>query len=175
MPGDYTNNSFTECDADAAYPPGIYPLGNGQTSTFAQRYTGTYTQGGSIGLFTVGQTVTPPNPYSTPASSNCITYSTVSNGIPTAALSSNAFFTWTPGMSFSNLPSSSASASTPTGALLVTTTDAAGSTIVSSEKATASAAKANSYAVQHGASYGPVAIAVFSTIAVIAGASFIMV
>lgn len=77
----YTDNSFTECDADAAYPPGIYPQPNGSTSTFAQRYTGTYTaDGGSIGTFTVGYTVTPQTPYSTPASSNCKTYTSIGNG-----------------------------------------------------------------------------------------------
>lgn len=87
MPGDYTNNSFTSCDADAAYPPGVYPLPNGSTSTFAQRYTGTYTDGaGSIGTFTVGETVTPSSAYSTPASSNCVTHTSVGNGIASLAL-----------------------------------------------------------------------------------------
>jgi hypothetical protein len=76
----YTNNSFTECDADSAYPPGIYPLANGSTSTFAQRYTGTYTVGSSTGTYTIGYTVTPQTAYSTPASSNCITYTSVGNG-----------------------------------------------------------------------------------------------
>ena len=76
----YTNGTFTECMADSAYPPGIYPLANDSTSTFAQRYTGTYTAGGSVGTFTVGQTVTPQTPYSTPASSSCTTYSTIKNG-----------------------------------------------------------------------------------------------
>ncbi|KAL7422328.1 hypothetical protein Q5752_002974 [Cryptotrichosporon argae] len=95
MPGDYTNNSFTECDADSAYPPGVYPLDNGTTSTFAQRYTGTYTiTGTELGTYTIGYTVTPQQAYSTPASSNCITYSTVSNGIPTASLTAGAYFTW---------------------------------------------------------------------------------
>ena len=83
----YTNNSFTSCEADAAYPPGIFPLTNGSTSTFAQRYTGTYTgDGGSIGTFTVGQTVTPQTPFSTPASSMCTTYSSVGNGIALSSL-----------------------------------------------------------------------------------------
>ncbi|TXT03878.1 hypothetical protein VHUM_04301 [Vanrija humicola] len=149
MPGDYTNNSFTECDADSAYPPG------------------------TIGLFTVGQTVTPPAPYSTPASSNCITYSTVSNGIPTAALSSNAFFTWSSGMSFSNLPSSSSSGASSTGSSVVTTTDAAGSTVTSAVKASAS--KSGSYAIQHGSSYGPVAMAVFSAITIVAAVGVLVV
>lgn len=87
MPGDYTNGTFTECEADAAYPPGIY-VENGVTSTFAQRYTGTYTdkEHKTSGVFTVGQTVTPSSAMSVPASSKCTTFSTVSNGIPTALL-----------------------------------------------------------------------------------------
>lgn len=86
MPGDYTNNSFTECEADAAYPPGVYLLKNGSSSTFAQRYTGTYTAKGKIGTFTVGQTITPSSAMSVPASSNCKTYSSISNGLPTELL-----------------------------------------------------------------------------------------
>jgi hypothetical protein len=87
MPGDYTQEGFTSCEADAAFPPGIYPLANGSTSTFAQRYTGTYTaSGGATELWTVGQTVTPQTPYSTPASSNCQTFSSVGNGIASLAV-----------------------------------------------------------------------------------------
>jgi len=82
MPGDYSQTGFTSCDADSAFPPGIYPQANGSTSTFAQRYTGSYTGAdGATSLFTVGETVTPQTPYSTPASSNCVTYSSVGNGI----------------------------------------------------------------------------------------------
>jgi hypothetical protein len=77
----YTENSFTECDGDSAYPPGLYPLTNGSTSTFAQRYTGTYTVGStSTGTFTVGETATPSTPYSIPSTSNCITYATIGQG-----------------------------------------------------------------------------------------------
>lgn len=94
MPGDYTNNSFTSCEADSAYPPGIYPLANGSTSTFAQRYTGTYTDGaGAIQTFTVGETVTPQTPYSTPASSNCVSYTSVGNGIASLAFATNTVAT----------------------------------------------------------------------------------
>jgi len=84
--GDYysSNNTFTSCDGAAAAPPGLYPLANGSTSTFRQRYTGSYTQGGSVGYFTVGQTVTPSAPAWIPATSNCFTYSTISNGVNTA-------------------------------------------------------------------------------------------
>lgn len=58
-----SNNSFTSCDGDPAPPPGLYPQADGSTSTFRQRYTGTYTDGaGNTGMFTVGQTVTPSAP-----------------------------------------------------------------------------------------------------------------
>lgn len=83
--GDFyqSNNSFTSCEGDAAAPPGLYPLPGGGTSTFRQRYTGTYTADGTIGQWTIGNTVTPSAPYTIPATSNCITYSTISNGINT--------------------------------------------------------------------------------------------
>ena len=84
--GDFyqSNNSFTSCDGDAAAPPGLYPLGGGSTSTFRQRYTGTYTADGTVGQWTIGNTVTPSAPFSIPATSNCVTYSTISNGVNTA-------------------------------------------------------------------------------------------
>ncbi len=42
---------------------------------------GSYTgANGATSLFTVGETVTPQTPYSTPASSNCVTYTSVGNG-----------------------------------------------------------------------------------------------
>ncbi|KAL7415452.1 hypothetical protein BDY24DRAFT_276849 [Mrakia frigida] len=86
MPGDYTDDSFTTCDADAAYPPGVYPQPDGSTSTFHQRFTVTGTA-----PFTIGVTVTPSAAYSIPASSNCVTHTSPSNGlaaIVTAAVSS---------------------------------------------------------------------------------------
>ena len=52
-------------------------------STFAQRYTGTLS-GGSV--YTIGDTATPTAAYFTPKSSNCVTTSTISNGIPFASL-----------------------------------------------------------------------------------------
>ncbi|WVO17523.1 hypothetical protein L204_105217 [Cryptococcus depauperatus] len=88
MPGDYTDNSFTECDGDSAYPPGLYVLANGSTSTFQQRYTGTRTNpDGSKATWTQGETVTPSTAFSTPATSNCKTYTSVGNGIASLALS----------------------------------------------------------------------------------------
>lgn len=74
---------FTSCDGDAAAPPGLYPQPGGGTSTFRQRYTGTFTANGSTGRFTVGQTVTPSAPAFYPSQSNCFTYSTISNGVNT--------------------------------------------------------------------------------------------
>lgn len=75
MPGDYQGkqDEFLSCDADAAFPPGIYPDGDGY-STFNQRYTGTLTSN-TYEVYTVGDTATPSGPYSTPSSSNCVTQS----------------------------------------------------------------------------------------------------
>ncbi|KAJ9099761.1 hypothetical protein QFC21_003759 [Naganishia friedmannii] len=91
MPGDYTNGTFDSCLGEAAAPPGSYPdvtSSQGQlataTSTFRQRYTGTWSAGSTGGVFTVGQTVTPAAPAYTPATSSCTYYATVSNGINTA-------------------------------------------------------------------------------------------
>ncbi|WWC64970.1 uncharacterized protein I303_107584 [Kwoniella dejecticola CBS 10117] len=77
------NNSFTSCEGEPAAPPGLYPQPGGGYSTFRQRYTGTYSNEGGVGYFTVGQTVTPSSVAFYPATSNCQTYSTISNGINT--------------------------------------------------------------------------------------------
>ena len=72
--------TFDECAGDAAAPPGLYPQPDGSTSTFRQRYTGTWTQDATTtGIFTVGKTVTPEAPYTYPATSQCTTYSSVSS------------------------------------------------------------------------------------------------
>ncbi|GMK59609.1 hypothetical protein CspeluHIS016_0802150 [Cutaneotrichosporon spelunceum] len=78
-----SNSSFTECDGEPAAPPGLYPLPAGGYSTFRQRYTGTWTNSANkeTGVFTVGQTVTPSAPAFWPKTSNCFTYSTISNGV----------------------------------------------------------------------------------------------
>ncbi|GHJ89745.1 hypothetical protein NliqN6_6147 [Naganishia liquefaciens] len=88
MPGDYTNNTFDSCEGEAAAPPGSYPentSSQGQlataTSTFRQRYTGTWTGPSTTEAWTVGQTVTPAAPAYTPATSSCTYYATVANGI----------------------------------------------------------------------------------------------
>lgn len=79
-----TEATFTECEGEVAAPPGLYPQADGSTSTFRQRYTGSYTNDGTVGYWTVGQTVTPSAPAFWPKSSNCFSYSTISNGVDTA-------------------------------------------------------------------------------------------
>jgi len=77
-----TNGTFTSCEGEAAAPPGLYPLTDGSTSTFRQRWTGTYTDDAKqTHVYTVGQTVTPTAPAFWPKSSNCVTYSTIANGV----------------------------------------------------------------------------------------------
>lgn len=95
MPGNYTNGTFTDCEAEPALPPGWYPQPDGSISTFHQRYTGTNTANGATDLWTIGVTVTPEQPAMTPKSSKCTTFSSVGNGIPTASLGREAAFTWT--------------------------------------------------------------------------------
>jgi hypothetical protein len=85
MPGNYNfNGTFETCEADVAYPPGLYPTAtvNGvpQFSTFAQFFTGVYTANGTPVSYTVGTTVTPEGAYSTPSSSNCKTVTSIANG-----------------------------------------------------------------------------------------------
>ncbi|TXT07484.1 hypothetical protein VHUM_03204 [Vanrija humicola] len=54
-----SNNTFTFCEGENAAPPGLYPQPR----------------------FTVGNTVTPTGPAFFPKTSNCVTYSTISNGV----------------------------------------------------------------------------------------------
>jgi len=88
MPGNYNvNGTFETCDADVAYPPGWYPTatvnGTPVFSTFAQRFTYTPTTGSPI---TIGDLTTPAGAFSTPSSSNCVTTSSIANGVNLAAL-----------------------------------------------------------------------------------------
>ena len=82
MPGDYTDDAFDSCEADAAYPPGIYVSG-GSTSSFQQYATGVWTDRGKEKTFTNGVSTqtTPSTAMSTPSSSNCKKVSSISNGI----------------------------------------------------------------------------------------------
>ncbi|KAJ7232160.1 hypothetical protein B0H12DRAFT_1223254 [Mycena haematopus] len=100
MPGTYQPAGVYEtCDADVAYPPGWYPTvvdGTTSFSTFAQYFTGVYTGAdGQPTPYTVGDTVTPDNPFSTPSSSNCVTQATISNGIAPSLLTADAVGTAT--------------------------------------------------------------------------------
>ncbi|KIY74275.1 hypothetical protein CYLTODRAFT_340473 [Cylindrobasidium torrendii FP15055 ss-10] len=86
MPGNYNfNGTFESCEAEVAYPPGVYVTAIDGTSTgystFAQYYTGVYTADGQPVSYTVGTTVTPTAPQMTPSSSNCKTTATISNGL----------------------------------------------------------------------------------------------
>ncbi|WVQ95492.1 hypothetical protein IAU59_002589 [Kwoniella sp. CBS 9459] len=170
MPGDYTDNSFTECDGDSAYPPGLYPQANGSTSTFQQRYTGTYTDGaGSVGMWTQGQTVTPQTAFSVPATSNCKTYSTIGNGNAAVAVSSS-------NASSSGASSGSASASATGSSMSAAASGSAasGSAAASGSRTTSGAAAASSSGGSSGAlpvaSFGGAYAGLFSAIAVAAGA-----
>lgn len=88
MPGNYDDNVFDTCDGDSAYPPGLYPMADGSTSTFVQYFTGTYMVGTSTVSYTNGSPdqVTPTAAYSMPATSNCVTTSTIYNGIKSLAV-----------------------------------------------------------------------------------------
>ncbi|KAJ7842812.1 hypothetical protein B0H14DRAFT_1022362 [Mycena olivaceomarginata] len=92
------------------------PTGGGTPSSMAPRrpsrrsrsnFTGVYTGGdGQPTSYTVGDTVTPTAPATIPSSSNCVTTSTISNGIPLTSLGITA--------SVSGSASSKASGSSPT-------------------------------------------------------------
>ncbi|KAL4399893.1 hypothetical protein ACI68E_002802 [Malassezia pachydermatis] len=82
MPGDYTSGVFDTCDADPAYPPGIF-IENGSTSSFEQYGTGLWTLNGQRMTYTNGKSgqSTPQIAQSLPKSSNCMTTSSIMNGI----------------------------------------------------------------------------------------------
>ncbi|KAK0538701.1 hypothetical protein OC842_001224 [Tilletia horrida] len=103
MPGNYADNVFESCDGDAAYPPGQYPQGNGQTSQFKQFFVGSYVANGETITYTNGDEnqMTPTAAFSIPATSNCATTSTIANAIASIVPSSST---------------SSSSASSPTAA-----------------------------------------------------------
>lgn len=94
MPGDYTPDVFDTCEADPAYPPGVFVSG-GSTSTFQQYGTGIWTSNGVQKTYTNGDksAKTPTAAQSQPSSSNCSKVSSISNGIkeiiPTSSASSS--------------------------------------------------------------------------------------
>lgn len=129
MPGNYDfNGTFETCEADVAYPPGWYIEGVEGSSTsfssFAQYWTGVV----DGVTYTVGDLVTPTTVQSIPSSSNCVTVSTISNGIDLASLgitatgsaatatATGAKASGTAGSSGSSGSSSSASGSSGNGA-----------------------------------------------------------
>jgi len=79
------------------YPPGRFPKdkvnGTRIFSTFAQRYTGMAPNGVA---YTIGDVTTPSGAYSIPSSSNCVTTSTVANGVDLASLALSSSATATP-------------------------------------------------------------------------------
>ncbi|KAJ6525068.1 hypothetical protein DFH09DRAFT_175804 [Mycena vulgaris] len=190
MPGVYHGpGTFETCDADVAYPPGWYPTvvsGTTSFSTFAQFFTGVYTGGdGQPTPYTVGDTVTPTAPFSTPSSSNCVTKATISNGIAASLLTADAVGTAPPegfSSSVAAAPTSNvgtgsgASASAGAGTLSTakkTTsagTDATGSLSGSGSAATGSSAafRGATIGYGHGGEYAGIAIiSVISTLATI--------
>ncbi|WFD42763.1 hypothetical protein MPSI1_001413 [Malassezia psittaci] len=90
MPGNYYPDQFESCDADAAYPPGIY-VSDGSTSSFQQYATGIWTDDGEVKTYTNGSKgeETPTAAQSQPSSSNCKTYSTIANNIASLAQTSS--------------------------------------------------------------------------------------
>lgn len=105
MPGDYSDNKFDTCEGDPAYPPGLYPQGNGQTSTFQQYFSSVYTApgGGGVQTFVNGSPdqQTPQAAYSLPATSSCSTTATIANNIkeilPSSSSSAGGMSTKTSG------------------------------------------------------------------------------
>ena len=89
MPGDYSPDAFDSCEADPAYPPGIF-VENGSTSSFQQYATGLWTLNGERKTYTNGKKgqKTPSAAQSLPASSNCKPGKSPANGI--ASLSKSA-------------------------------------------------------------------------------------
>jgi hypothetical protein len=173
MPGDYTDNSFTECDADAAYPPGWYPQPDGSISTFAQRYTGTYTSpDGATALWTVGETVTPSTAYSTPASSNCITYSGINYAAASAGVTAAGQSGSASGSSASATASASGSNASASGPGPARSSGGASSNTALAGGSSASSASSSgaANAQYSGSSFGPVLAGFVSVVAVIAGA-----
>ncbi|KAJ7641736.1 hypothetical protein FB45DRAFT_361343 [Roridomyces roridus] len=147
MPGTYHEpGTFESCDADVAYPPGWYPTAtvNGQVqfSTFAQYFEGVYTGGNGLPTaYTVGTTVTPDAPYTIPSSSNCVTTSTIGNGIDASLLTAGAKGS-TPLPGFTSTPATAASApgSSATGSAPVTAGGSPSGSL-STQKITSSSAK----------------------------------
>ncbi|KAJ7187193.1 hypothetical protein C8R46DRAFT_1025097 [Mycena filopes] len=150
MPGTYHGaGTFETCDADVAYPPGWYPTvdaaGSTSFSTFAQFFTGVYTGAdGAPTPFTVGDTITPDAPFSTPSSSNCVTQATVSNGIAQSLVTPGAVGTdILPGFE-STASGKPATGAAPTSAPAASTSAAGGKSTITTKTQTQSSGGAKS-------------------------------
>ncbi|WFD42761.1 hypothetical protein MPSI1_001411 [Malassezia psittaci] len=110
MPGNYTDNIFESCDADAAYPPGIY-VSDGSTSSFEQYATGLWTSSGSILTYTNGESTetTPTTANSMPSSSNCQIVPSIANGIASIIPASSSSAAPVPSSAAAAAPASDAS------------------------------------------------------------------
>lgn len=175
MPGDYTNNSFTSCEGEAAIAPGLYPQPDGSTSTFRQYFTGPG--------YTVGQLVTPTAPAAIPSTSNCVTYSTIGNGVDTASLvvptTRASLATQSSGASSSQsatITSGVSSTAGGTGAAVSSAISASRGASVSSAAAAASSSVApTSGAFKVGASReGVVGVVITGTVALLFGAAVLL-
>ncbi|WWC92559.1 uncharacterized protein L201_007518 [Kwoniella dendrophila CBS 6074] len=147
-----SNNTFSSCEGEPAAPPGLYPQAGGGYSTFRQRYTQTDAAG--QGLWTVGNTVTPSTVAFYPKTSNCNTYSTISNGVNTGdwavtatpvVLVSGSTQTATVGSTSQSKPSG-ASAAASTGSASGASSGASGSSASASASRSGSSAGASASA-----------------------------
>lgn len=171
MPGNYADNVFETCDGDAAYPPGLYPEGNGQTSTFQQYFTGEYVVAGTTYSYTNGAAdqTTPTGAYSTPSTSNCQTTASISNGIRSLVSSSSAA---------SSSSSASASGSMATSARGSSTAAGAAATGASSSgsSGSSSSGSSGSSGSTSGASSSLVtsAFGIFASVAAVAAGAYLL-
>ncbi|KAL1410770.1 hypothetical protein Q8F55_001712 [Vanrija albida] len=166
-----SNGTFTFCEGEPAAPPGLYPLPNGEYSTFRQRWT----DKANPPQYTVGDLVTPGAPAFWPKTSNCQTFSSISNGIdpanflvknaPTVHVSGTGSAAAVTGLS----TTTPATVTTPSSTIAIPTSgksDAAGS---SSGSAAGTASRSGqSGAPSGGAGSGALALAPISALVVVA-------
>ncbi|KAF9002179.1 hypothetical protein BDQ17DRAFT_551172 [Cyathus striatus] len=156
------------CEADVAYPPGWYPTatvnGTPVFSTFAQRFTGTLTDGS---VYTVGDLATPSAPFSIPSSSSCATTSTISNGIALAQLGVTA----APTASASGSGPTSGSGTSGSGTARVTNSAGSGTSSGASSAASSSGSASQSSAAGSNAQVYPV-VTLISLVSGIAAVAF---
>lgn len=175
----WVNNSFTSCESDDAAPPGLYPQDDGSTSTFRQRYTGSYTNEGTLAYWTIGNEVTPAAPYTTPAVSQCTTYQTISNGIDTAnyqVVAQSPLVTGTASVSATITGSASASTSGATGSRSGSQSGSASRTNSGTNTANTAAAATTTGAASRleTANFGSFGAALLAGVAVVGGGLLVL-